>query len=37
MNSFLTKLIANRGFQDTAAMVRGVWRIVDAATKNNEM
>jgi hypothetical protein len=34
MNSILTKLMANRGFQDGAAMMRGVWRVLDAMTTN---
>lgn len=37
MNSLLTKLMANRGFQDGAGIVRGIWRVVDAATTNNHL
>lgn len=35
MNSLLTKLIGSKGAQDGAAIVRGVWRVIDAATKDN--
>lgn len=35
MNTILTKLMASRAFQDGMGVLRGAWRIIDAATTSN--